>query len=307
MKNNAENNIVVDVQGLETTFFSKTSAFKAVNKISYQIHRGETLGIVGESGCGKSVTSFSLMRLIENPGKITGGKVFLNGRDLLQLPESQMEEVRGGEMAMIFQEPMTALNPLHPIWKQIAEPLQLHQGMDVSAAKARALELLERVQLPRARERLDAYPHQLSGGMRQRVMIAMALINNPSLLIADEPTSALDVSVQARFLELLQELQGKLCKLGSELEERCEELAPDSTEYQTTCVDVAMLAKQTELIAEMVRGCHRALFLGVRITPQFSILDAEAAVRRFRPTVNMQRIVEEKDFTIMPKAKKQKR
>lgn len=209
MKNNAENNIVVDVQGLETTFFSKSGAFKAVNKISYQIHRGETLGIVGESGCGKSVTSFSLMRLIEKPGKITSGKVFLNGRDLLQLPESQMEEVRGGEMAMIFQEPMTALNPVLTIGQQIDEQILRHKKVSPSEARERSIEMLNLVGIPSPHERYKNYPHQLSGGMRQRAMIAMSLSCDPVFLIADEPTTALDVTIQAQILELIQNLQEK--------------------------------------------------------------------------------------------------
>jgi peptide/nickel transport system ATP-binding protein len=200
---------VVSVRGLETTFFSKTGPFRAVNKISYDINKGETLGIVGESGCGKSVTSFSLMRLIERPGRITGGEVFVNGRDLLKLSESQMEEVRGGEMAMIFQEPMTALNPVLTIGKQIDEQIMRHKKVTPAESRERAIEMLNLVGIPSPADRYKNYPHQLSGGMRQRAMIAMALSCDPTFLIADEPTTALDVTIQAQILELIQNLQAK--------------------------------------------------------------------------------------------------
>lgn len=200
---------VVSVKQLETTFFSKAGAFRAVNKISYDIYKGETLGIVGESGCGKSVTSFSLMRLIEKPGRVTGGKVILNGRDLLALPEPQMELVRGGEMAMIFQEPMTALNPVLTIGQQIDEQILRHKKVTPNEAKERAIEMLNLVGIPSPADRYTNYPHQLSGGMRQRAMIAMALSCEPTFLIADEPTTALDVTIQAQILELFQSLQEK--------------------------------------------------------------------------------------------------
>ncbi len=200
---------VVSVRGLETTFYSKTGPFRAVNKISYDINKGETLGIVGESGCGKSVTSFSLMRLIERPGKITGGEVFVNGRDLLKLSESQMEDVRGGEMAMIFQEPMTALNPVLTIGRQIDEQILRHKKLTPAEARERSIEMLNLVGIPSPAERYKSYPHQLSGGMRQRAMIAMALSCDPTFLIADEPTTALDVTIQAQILELIQNLQAK--------------------------------------------------------------------------------------------------
>ena len=200
---------VLDVQNLETTFFLKSGPFKAVNRISYQIYQGETLGIVGESGCGKSVTSFSLMQLIADPGKITNGKAILNGQDLLTLKQSEMEKVRGGKMAMIFQEPMTALNPVLKIGFQMIEQIQKHMGLNENDARMRAIEMLELVGIPAAKERYDTYPHQLSGGMRQRAMIAMALSCNPQMLIADEPTTALDVTIQAQILELFQTLQEK--------------------------------------------------------------------------------------------------
>lgn len=201
--------IVVSVRNLETTFVTNLGPFRAVNDISYDIHQGETLGIVGESGCGKSVTSFSLMRLIEAPGKITRGQVLLKNRDLLKISESEMEEVRGGEMAMIFQEPATALNPVLTIGQQIDEQVLRHKKCSKKEARDRSIEMLSLVGIPSPAERYFAYPHQLSGGMRQRAMIAMALSCDPIFLIADEPTTALDVTIQAQILELIQGLQEK--------------------------------------------------------------------------------------------------
>ncbi len=201
---------VVSVRNLETTFRTRLGPFRAVNDVSYDIHKGETLGIVGESGCGKSVTSFSLMRLIESPGKITRGEVFLNGRDVLKLSEPQMEDVRGGEMAIIFQEPMTALNPVLTIGQQINEQVIRHLKLNPKDARDRGIEMLSLVGIPSPADRYDTYPHQLSGGMRQRAMIAMALSCSPKFLIADEPTTALDVTIQAQILELIQGLQEKL-------------------------------------------------------------------------------------------------
>lgn len=199
---------VVSVQNLETTFFTKYGPFRAVNRVSFEIPKGKTLGIVGESGCGKSVTSYSLMRLIEHPGKITQGQFLLNGKDLFKLPEHEMEEVRGGAMAMIFQEPMTALNPVLTIGAQIDEQILRHKkDFSPAQAKDRSIEMLNLVGIPSPSERYLAYPHQLSGGMRQRAMIAMALSCDPVFLIADEPTTALDVTIQAQILELIQNLQ----------------------------------------------------------------------------------------------------
>lgn len=206
---NLETTPILEVKNLETTFFSKAGAFKAVNNISFKIYNGQTLGIVGESGCGKSVTSYSLMRLIEEPGRITNGQVFLHGRDILKLSESEMESVRGSEMAMIFQEPMTALNPVLTIGYQIDEQILKHKKCSKIEAKERSVEMLRLVGIPAPGERYNSYPHQLSGGMRQRAMIAMALSCDPKLLIADEPTTALDVTIQAQILELIQNLQEK--------------------------------------------------------------------------------------------------
>ncbi len=200
---------VVSVRDLETTFFSKMGAFRAVNGLSYDIHKGQTLGIVGESGCGKSVTSFSLMRLIERPGQITGGSFFLNGTDILKLSETEMQAVRGDQMAIIFQEPMTALNPVLTIGYQIDEQILKHKKCSPHEAKERSIEMLNLVGIPSAGDRYGNYSHQLSGGMRQRAMIAMALSCEPKFLIADEPTTALDVTIQAQILELIQSLQKK--------------------------------------------------------------------------------------------------
>ncbi|MBC7419355.1 MAG: ABC transporter ATP-binding protein [Bdellovibrio sp.] len=203
-------NPVVQVKDLETTFFLKSGPFKAVNRISYEINQGETLGIVGESGCGKSVTSFSLMKLIEKPGMVTNGEFLLNGRNILTLKDREIEDVRGGQMAMIFQEPMTALNPVLTIGYQMDEQIKKHLRLSDQDSRDRAIEMLQLVGIPSAKERYAAYPHQLSGGMRQRAMIAMALSCNPKFLIADEPTTALDVTIQAQILELFQSLQEKM-------------------------------------------------------------------------------------------------
>ena len=203
-------NPVVEVKDLETTFDLKSGPFRAVNRISYSIDQGQTLGIVGESGCGKSVTSFSLMRLIEKPGRVSHGQFFLNGKEVLSLKEHEIEDIRGGQMAMIFQEPMTALNPVLTIGYQMDEQIQKHLNLNAKDSRDRAIEMLQLVGIPSARERYEAYPHQLSGGMRQRAMIAMALSCNPRFLIADEPTTALDVTIQAQILELFQSLQEKM-------------------------------------------------------------------------------------------------
>ncbi|MFC3125661.1 ABC transporter ATP-binding protein [Pseudoroseomonas globiformis] len=196
------------IEGLRTSFKTSSGLVRAVDGIDLSVKRGQTLGIVGESGCGKSMLSLSIMRLVPPPGRITDGRVLLEGRDLLTLSTSQMRQVRGGQIAMIFQEPMTSLNPVHTVGKQITEAMRVHSPKD-SAAQLRdqAIAALKRVRIPAPERRFDEYPHQLSGGMRQRVMIAMALACRPRLLIADEPTTALDVTVQAQILDLLRELQ----------------------------------------------------------------------------------------------------
>jgi oligopeptide transport system ATP-binding protein len=198
----------MEVKDLVTKFYTQEGTVYAVNGISYTLHEGETLGIVGESGSGKSVHALSIMGLIPSPpGKVEGGEVIFQGRDLLKLPKDEMRLVRGAEIAMVFQDPMTSLNPVLTIGTQITEALKLHLGMGNTQAENRAAELLDLVGIPDARRRLKNYPHQFSGGMRQRVMIAMALSCNPKLLIADEPTTALDVTIQAQIIELVKQLK----------------------------------------------------------------------------------------------------
>jgi peptide/nickel transport system ATP-binding protein len=201
---------LLEVDGLKTHFFTRDGVVRAVDGVSFSIQPGETLALVGESGCGKSVTSLSIMRLIASPpGRVVAGAVRFNGRDLLGLGEAAMRRVRGNEISMIFQEPMTSLNPVLTIGRQIAETLVLHRAMARGDAMARAVELLRLVNIPEPARRAAEYPHQMSGGMRQRVMIAMALACDPKLLIADEPTTALDVTIQAQILDLMRELQAK--------------------------------------------------------------------------------------------------
>ncbi len=202
---------LLDVRDLRTYFYTQDGVVKAVNGVSYTLDEGETLGLVGESGCGKSVSALSIMRLIpQPPGKIVGGEVVFQGRDLLKVSEDEIRRVRGKEIAMIFQDPMTSLNPVLTISRQLTEGLELHLEMDGRSARRRAVELLEMVGIPSASSRVDDYPHQFSGGMRQRVMIAMALSCNPKLLIADEPTTALDVTIQAQILDLIKKLRQEL-------------------------------------------------------------------------------------------------
>ena len=199
---------VLEIDNLETHFFTAAGVVKAVNRVSYHVRSGETLGVVGESGCGKSVTALSVLRLVADPpGRIVGGQIRLAGRNLLDCTQAEMQEIRGNEISMIFQEPMTSLNPLYTIGRQIAEAIARHQRISKRAAMKKAVEMLRRVSIPEPERRARAYPHQMSGGMRQRVMIAMALSCNPKVLIADEPTTALDVTIQAQILELLRELQ----------------------------------------------------------------------------------------------------
>jgi oligopeptide/dipeptide ABC transporter ATP-binding protein len=198
---------LLEIKDLSVTFDTEDGIAQAVDHLSIKLNRKEVLGIVGESGCGKSVTSLSILRLISDPGKITAGEIVFDGNNLLSFSESKMQTVRGNKIALIPQDPMTSLNPVYTIGDQIIEAIMLHQKVDKTQARQRAIEVLERVKIPQAASRIDDYPHQFSGGMRQRVMIAMALSCKPTLLIADEPTTALDVTVQAQILDLLRQIQ----------------------------------------------------------------------------------------------------
>jgi peptide/nickel transport system ATP-binding protein len=201
---------LLEIEGLKTHFFTRDGVVRAVDGVSFVVHPGETLAVVGESGCGKSVTSLSVLRLIASPpGRIVEGAIRFHGRDLLALSEPEMRKLRGNDISMIFQEPMTSLNPVLNVGRQIAESLILHRGMTRAEAMARTVELLRLVEIPEPQRRLEEYPHQLSGGMRQRVMIAMALACDPRLLIADEPTTALDVTIQAQILDLMRGVKEK--------------------------------------------------------------------------------------------------
>jgi oligopeptide transport system ATP-binding protein len=202
---------LLEVNGLKTQFFTQDGVVKAVDGVSFYVDEGETLGIVGESGCGKSVSVLSVMRLIpQPPGRIVEGEVLFEGRDLLQVSDDEIRRVRGNQIAMIFQDPMTSLNPVLTIGRQIGEALELHMGMNKSESARRSAELLSMVGIPEAEQRLDDYPHQFSGGMRQRAMIAMGLACDPRLLIADEPTTALDVTIQAQIVELVKRLRDEI-------------------------------------------------------------------------------------------------
>jgi len=202
---------LLEVKDLRTRFYTDDGIVQAVNGVSWHVDEGETLGIVGESGCGKSVSVLSILRLIpQPPGKIESGEVWFEGKDLLKLSDDEMRSVRGNKMAMVFQDPMTSLNPVLTINQQISEAVMLHLGMNKKQARERTAELLELVQIPQAEDRLDDYPHQFSGGMRQRAMIAMALSCNPQILIADEPTTALDVTIQAQIIELVKQLRDEI-------------------------------------------------------------------------------------------------
>jgi peptide/nickel transport system ATP-binding protein len=203
--------IVLDVRNLQTVFFTNSGLFRAVDDVSFHVRRGETLAIVGESGCGKSVTALSIMRLVPDPpGRVVGGSVMLEGTDLLGLDEAEMRKVRGNRISMIFQEPMTSLNPVMRIGDQITEAVRLHRSISAKEAWKQAVDMLRLVRIPEPERRAQEYPHQLSGGMRQRAMIAMALACRPALLIADEPTTALDVTIQAQILALIVDLQTRL-------------------------------------------------------------------------------------------------
>jgi oligopeptide transport system ATP-binding protein len=202
---------LLQVKGLKTQFFTQDGVVSAVNGIDFDLNEGETLGIVGESGCGKSVSVLSLMRLIPTPpGRIVGGEAWFQGRDLIKMDNEEIRSVRGNKIAMIFQDPMTSLNPVLTINQQVSEALELHLGMDKRQSRKRTVELLELVGIPSPADRIDDYPHQFSGGMRQRVMIAMGLSCNPQLLIADEPTTALDVTIQAQITDLVRKLKQEI-------------------------------------------------------------------------------------------------
>ena len=200
---------LLELRDLETHFFTSRGTVKAVGGVSYDIEEGETLAVVGESGCGKSATALSIMRLVPPPGRTVGGEILFEGADLLEKGDKEMQQIRGKDIAMIFQEPMTSLNPVLSVGRQITEAMEVHLGTSPKAARARAIELLELVQIAEPEQRLKQYPHHLSGGMRQRVVIAMALANNPALLIADEPTTALDVTIQAQILDLMRAAKTK--------------------------------------------------------------------------------------------------
>lgn len=201
---------LLEVKGLKTYFYTEDGVVRAVDGVNFEVYPGEVLGLVGESGCGKSVTSLSIMRLISKPGKIDEGEILLDGENLLNLPEDEMIKVRGNRISMIFQQPQTALNPVFKVGDQLAEVLNVHQDMGKEAGWKRAVELLKMVGVPDPERRADAYPHELSGGMAQRVMIAMALACVPELLIADEPTTALDVTIQAQILDLMRDLRREM-------------------------------------------------------------------------------------------------
>jgi oligopeptide/dipeptide ABC transporter ATP-binding protein len=202
--------ILLEVRDLKTYFDTDRGLFRAVDGVSFKVERGRTVGLVGESGCGKSVSALSIMGLIPHPGRVEGEAISFEGRNLLKLSADERRRLRGRKLSMIFQEPMTSLNPVHTVGQQIVEAIRAHMDVAPDAARERALEVLELVRIPSAKARFDDFPHQLSGGMRQRVMIAMALVCDPALLIADEPTTALDVTIQAQILDLLRDLQRRL-------------------------------------------------------------------------------------------------
>ncbi len=204
-----ENNHLIDIQDLRVSFFTPGGEVQAVRGVSWFLNEGEALGIVGESGSGKSVSVYAIMRLLQHPGRVTGGSIRFNGTDILSLSEDDMRKIRGNDIAMIFQDPMTSLNPVYTVGNQICEPLKLHRNMKGKSARERAIELLGMVGIPNPARRLKQYPFEFSGGMRQRAMISMALACEPKLLIADEPTTALDVTIQAQILEIMKDLKNR--------------------------------------------------------------------------------------------------
>jgi peptide/nickel transport system ATP-binding protein len=198
---------ILEVKGLQTSFYTRAGVIRAVTDLNFSVSRNEVLGLVGESGCGKSVTSLSILGLVTEPGRVEAGEVLFDGRDLLTLPNEELRKIRGDRIAMIFQQPQSSLNPVMKVGKQISEALEIHRSIDDRAARSRSLELMDMVGIPDAKRRYEAYPHEMSGGMAQRVMIAIALACEPELLIADEPTTALDVTIQAQILDLMRMLQ----------------------------------------------------------------------------------------------------
>ena len=228
---------LLEVRNLKTYFYTEDGLVRAVDGVNFEVYPGEVLGLVGESGCGKSVTSLSIMRLIAPPGKVTEGEILLNGVDLLKLSEEEMIKVRGNRISMIFQQPQTALNPVFQVDDQIAEVLNIHKDFGREAGKKRAVDLLKMVGIPDAERRAEAYPHELSGGMAQRVMIAMALACVPELLIADEPTTALDVTIQAQILDLMRDLRQKM-----------------GTSVVLITHDLGVIAEMAERVAVMYAG-----------------------------------------------------
>jgi oligopeptide transport system ATP-binding protein len=204
-------NVLLEVHGLETQFITPDGTVHAINGVSFSVANGETIGLVGESGCGKSVTMLSVLGLVATPpGKIAAGTALFHGQDLLKMSEVQLEKIRGAQISMVFQDPMTSFNPVLTIGRQITETIEVHLGLNAADARKRAAELLDKVGIPKAKDRLNDYPHQFSGGMRQRAMIAMALACNPQILIADEPTTALDVTIQAQIIDLVKNLRDEL-------------------------------------------------------------------------------------------------
>lgn len=202
-----KNDSIFEIRGLKTQFFTSKGIVPAVDGVDITVRKGEAVGLVGESGCGKSMTAMSVMQLLKKPGRVVDGTIKLNGEDLLKLNKKEINDIRGNRISMIFQEPMTALNPVYPIGKQVVEALVTHQNISREEAKAKTIEMFTKVGIPEAEKRFGVYPHQLSGGLRQRVMIAMAMICNPELMIADEPTTALDVTIEAQILYLMNQLQ----------------------------------------------------------------------------------------------------
>jgi oligopeptide/dipeptide ABC transporter ATP-binding protein len=228
---------VLDVRGLKTYFYTEDGVVKAVDGVDFFVRSGEVLGLVGESGCGKSVTSLSIMRLIARPGKVVSGEIFFEGHDLLKLPESEMTRMRGDRISMIFQQPQSSLNPVFQVGDQVGEVLQIHKGMNHDQSWERSVELLKLVGIPDSEKKARAYPHEMSGGQAQRVMIAMALALNPTLLIADEPTTALDVTIQAQILDLIRDLRTRL-----------------STSVILITHDLGVIAEMADRVAVMYAG-----------------------------------------------------